>query len=400
VRRVSLAGSLRRGVETIGDIDLVCDSADGPGVVKQFTAFEGVRRVLASGPTKGSVTVGVGGGKEVQIDLRVVDHDSFGAALQYFTGSKAHNVRLREIAIKKGWRLNEYGLNDGDRRIAGKTEEEIYKKLGVPMVPPELREDRDEFETGAAQLAASLVTLDDIRGDLHMHTVASDGRNTVEEMAEAAKALGYEYIAICDHSKSATIANGLSIERMEKHIDAIRTANSRVKGITILAGCECDILPDGSLDYPDELLAKCDWVVASVHAAMGAAKGKKFTATARTVAAMENPHVRAIGHPTGRLINKRAPMDLDMAAVVEAAARTGTCLEVNASWQRLDLKDMHVRQALAAGVSIVIDTDAHSTEGLLPMRYGVITARRGGAKKTDVLNTMTLAALRKRLQTK
>jgi len=245
VARVEIAGSLRRGQETIGDIDILCVAADAPATIKAFTAFDGVNTVLAKGDTKGSVTVTLEDGKDVQIDLRAVEPDAIGAALQYFTGSKEHNVRLREMAIKKKWRLNEYGLWDGETRLAGKTEEQIYKKLGVPFVPPELREDRGEFDAAAPD---DLLTLDHIRGDLHMHTTASDGKNSIEEMAEAAKTLGYDYIAICDHSKSSTIANGLSIARMEKHIEAIRAADKKVKGITILVGCECDILPDGSLD--------------------------------------------------------------------------------------------------------------------------------------------------------
>ncbi len=392
VRQVEIAGSLRRGVETIGDIDIVCDADDGPAVVKRFTALEGVRCVLAAGGTKGSVTVEVEGGRELQVDLRVVETESFGAALQYFTGSKDHNVRLRERALAKKWRLNEYGLYDGERRIAGRGESDIYKKLGLPFIPPELREDRGEFDDAKP---AELVTQEDIRGELHVHTTASDGRSTIEEMARAAKTCGYSYIAVCDHSKSSTIANGLTIERMRKHIEAIRRASGKVKGVTVLVGCECDILRDGSLDYPDELLAECDLVAASIHAAMGSSRSGKLSPTQRTLAAMENPYVTMIGHPTGRLIHQRAPMELDMAAVVEAAARTGTILEVNAAWQRLDLKDSHIRMALSAGAKLAINTDAHDTDQLAFMRYGVLTARRGGARPGDIVNCLTLAALRK-----
>ncbi|MEK6676380.1 MAG: DNA polymerase/3'-5' exonuclease PolX [Planctomycetota bacterium] len=393
VKRVEIAGSLRRGCETIGDIDLLCEAANGETVVDGFTKLSAARRVLAAGATKGSITVQVEGDRELQIDLRVVEADAFGAALQYFTGSKEHNVRLREKAIARKWRLNEYGLYDGEKRVAGKKEDEIYKKLGLAWVPPELREDRGEFEAEGS--FDSLISLDDIRGDLHMHTVASDGRNSIEEMAVAAKARGYEYIAICDHSKSSVIANGLSIERMKKHIEDIRTADRNVKGITILAGCECDILPDGSMDFPDDILAECDWVVASIHSAMTAGPTGKHGATQRTLAAMNNPYVCAIGHPTGRLINRRAAMELDMSAVVEAAVETKTMLEINASWQRLDLKDNHVRQAIEAGVTLVIDTDAHHVDQLGQMPLGVTTARRGGARKDQVVNTGTLAALRR-----
>lgn len=417
VKQAELAGSLRRGVETIGDIDIVCDAADGEKVIKQFVAFDGVKRVLAAGATKGSVTIELDAGKELQIDLRVVESDSYGAALQYFTGSKEHNVRLRERAIAKKWRLNEYGLFDGEKSIAGKREADIYKKLGLPCLPPELREDRGEFDPPASPLSKGgprgvasplgkggprgvlpeLVTLDDIRGDLHVHSVASDGRCTIEEMAAAAKERGYEYIAICDHSKSSTIANGLSIERMVEHMAKIRAVARKTKGVAILVGCECDILANGSLDYPDEILAQCDWVVASIHSALGSTK---HSPTERTLAAIENPYVSMIGHPTGRLLNKRAPMDLDMAAVVGAAAKNGTMLEINASWQRLDLKDVHVRMALDRGVTLGINTDAHHTDQLAQMRFGVLTARRGGAAKEDIVNCLPLAALRKRIQYK
>ena len=398
VQRVEIAGSIRRGAETIGDVDLLCEAEDGKTVIGAFTSFDGVIRVLAEGKTKGSVTVSLEKDRELQIDLRVVDRDSFGAALQYFTGSKEHNVRLRESAVRKKWRLNEYGLFDGKESIAGKTEEEIYAKLGFSWVPPELREDRGELNADAT--LPELITLDDIRGDLHVHTTASDGRNSIAEMAHAAKACGYRFLAICDHSKSSVIAGGLSIERMEKHIRAIREVGKETRGLELLVGCECDILPNGSLDYPDDILAQCDWVVASIHSAMGKGGARKLNPTERTIAAMENHYVSAIGHPTGRLINRRAPMELDMAAVVQAAARTETFLEINASWQRLDLKDLHVRQALDAGVMLTINTDAHSVEGLAAMRYGIITARRGGAARADIVNGLTPAALKKRIAAK
>ncbi len=398
VRRAEIAGSLRRGSETIGDIDILCDARDPEAAIKAFIKFEGVKRMLAAGTTKGSVTIDLIDGRELQIDLRAIEEKSFGAAWQYFTGSKEHNVRLRERAVSNGWRLNEYGLHEGEKLLAGQREEDIYKKLGLPWIPPELREGRGEFDEAVA--AEELVSLDDLRGDLHMHTVASDGRCTIEEMAEAAKKLGYEYIAICDHSKSSTIANGLSIERMKEHIAAIRDVAKRTKGIAVLVGCECDILPDGSLDYPNDILEQCDWVVASIHSAMGPGESHKKSPTERTLSAMRNPFVSAIGHPTGRLINKRAPMDLDLSAVIEAANETATFLEVNASWQRLDLKDLHVRQAIAAGVTLVIDTDAHHSDQLAWMRFGVMTARRGGAKKKNVLNCLTPAALRKRIAQK
>jgi DNA polymerase (family 10) len=398
VEHVEIAGSLRRGQETIGDVDIVCTASDGEAVIKAFTSFEGVRRVLASGGTKGSVTVLLDDGRELQVDLRCVPAESFGAAWQYFTGSKEHNVRLRESAARRKWRLNEYGLHDGEKMIAGKDEAGIYRRLGLPLIPPEQRQDAGEFDADGH--GDELVTLEEIRGDLHMHTVASDGRCSIEEMARAAKARGYHYIAICDHSRSSTIANGLSIERMEEHIASIREADGRVRGIRILVGTECDILPDGSLDYPDDILAQCDWVVASIHSAMGKSESRKHTPTQRTIAAIENPYVCVIGHPTGRLLQRREPMDLDMSSVVAAAARTATMLEINANWQRLDLKDVHVRQAIEAGVMLSINTDAHHTDQLAFMRYGVLTARRGGATTRDIANCLTPAALARRVAKK
>jgi len=401
VKQVAIAGSMRRGAETVGDIDILCDAPDGEAVVSKFVAFDGVRRVLASGATKGSVTVVSEGRHEIQVDLRVVPKESFGAALQYFTGSKAHNVRLREMAVKRGWKLNEYGLFDGDKQLAGAKEEEIYRRFGLPCYPPELREDRGEFDITDGRAFENLVTVEDIRGDLHMHTTASDGVNTLDEMAEAAKARGYDYIAICDHSKSSTIANGLTIERMQQQIKDIQAARKRIKGIEIFVGCECDILPDGSMDYPDDLLAHCDWVMASIHSAQGkGGSADKLSPTERTLAAIENRWVSCIGHPTGRLINRRPAMDIDMAAVVAAAAKNHTMLEINASRQRLDLKDLHVRQALAAGVMLSINTDAHRADDFAKVRYGVLTARRGFALKKDIANCLTAAALRKRIAKK
>ncbi|MFQ5462762.1 MAG: DNA polymerase/3'-5' exonuclease PolX [Phycisphaerae bacterium] len=404
VERVAIAGSVRRGRETSGDGDLLCAiraGASGKETVERFVHLDPVTRVLASGTTKGAVVVPMANGRPLQVDLRVVEADSFGAAWQYFTGSKEHNVRLREWAVKRGWRLNEYGLFEGEQRIAGKKEAEVYARLGLQWIPPELREDRYEFGDGSSAVDFDdLVSVEDIRGDLHMHTVASDGKCTIDQMAEAAHARGYEYIAICDHSRSSTIANGLSIERMEQHLAEIRRANGRIDGIEILAGCECDILPDGSMDYPEELLAQTDWVVASIHAAMGPGGTGKLSPTERTLAAMENRYVSAIGHPTGRLINKRAPMEMDMHAVIAAAKRTATLLEINASWYRLDLKDTHVRQAIEGGVMLTVNTDAHHTDSFDFLRFGIMTARRGTACKSDIVNTMTLAGLRQAIARK
>lgn len=394
VRRAEYCGSLRRGAETIGDVDILCESDDGAAVVKAFTSLPQAKKVLASGTTKGSILVERRDGVEVQADCRVVPKASFGAALQYFTGSKEHNVRLREMAVKRKWKLNEWGLFDGDKPLAGEDEADIYKKLGLPCVPPEQREDRGEFEPNATE---ALITLDDIRGDLHMHTDASDGTCDARTMATAAQERGYEYIAVTDHSKSSAIANGLSIDRMWKQIERIRELNKSLKAITVLVGCECDILSDGKLDYPDQVLAACDFVVASVHSALRQDRKK---VTSRVLKAMENPFVTLLGHPTGRLINKREAMDLDMNAVIAKAVETGTALELNAAWQRLDLCDLHVRQARDAGVMLCIDTDSHSTAQLDQMRFGILTARRGWLRKQDVLNTRPLPDLRKWIQKK
>lgn len=388
VSRAEIAGSLRRGCETIGDLDLLCESDDGAAVVKAFTALPRVKRVLAAGDTKGSVLVERRDGIDIQVDCRVVPQASFGAALQYFTGNKEHNVRLRERAGKRGWKLNEWGLFEGDKQIAGKKEADIYKKLELPYLPPELRQDNGEFEL---RKVPQLIELSDIRGDLHTHTTASDGKDEAETMIRAACERNYEYMAITDHSKSSVIANGLSIDRMWRQIEKVRRLNETIDTVSVLVGCECDILSDGSLDYPENLLAACDFVVASVHSAMRQDRKK---VTGRILSAMDNPYVNVIGHPTTRLITRREPMDLDMEAVVEKAAETGVALECNASWQRLDLCDRHIRMALEAGVKISINTDAHAVAQFDQMRYGIATARRGGATPADVINTWHLPKLR------
>lgn len=390
VRRVEHAGSLRRGKETIGDLDLLCISDNPAETVQAFTKLDGAQRVLAAGEKKGSVLFERGGGARIQVDLRVVAEAEWGAAWLYFTGSKEHNVRLRERALKRDLTLNEYALREeqSERVVASRTEEDIYAALDLPWIPPALREDRGEFKQRALP---KLIERDDIRGELHMHTTASDGHASIEEMAEAAKARGYEYICITDHSVSSTIANGLSEDRLRSHIDQIRAANDAVGGIEILAGSEVDIRLDGTLDYPDSLLEQLDFVVASVHAGLG--KDKR-TNTRRTLNAIANPYVNCIAHPTGRMINSRAAMELELDAIVEAAAETGTALEVNANHHRLDLKDTHVRMALEAGVTLSINCDAHRPTGFEQMRFGILTAQRGWARAEDVLNTRSLGDVR------
>ncbi|MBL8879569.1 MAG: DNA polymerase/3'-5' exonuclease PolX [Phycisphaerales bacterium] len=388
VSRCELAGSLRRGAETIGDLDLLCSAVDGPAAVRAFTAFPGVLQVLAAGDTKGSVLIELGN-QRVQVDLRVVPADSFGAAWQYFTGSKQHNVGVRERAVKRGWTLNEYGLYEGERVIASKTEEDIYAAMGLPWYPPELREDRFEFDLSA--VPHDLISLDHIRGDLHMHTTASDGRNSIAEMVAAAKARGYEIVCITDHSQSSAIANGLKPDRLMQHIRDVREVARRITGITVWVGAEVDILAEGRLDYGDDVLEQLDFVVASVH--VGMSQDRELN-TRRTLAAIRNPFVNLIAHPSGRLINRREAMPLDVETIAKEAARTGTSLEINASTYRLDLKDQHARLARDLGAKICIDTDAHSTDQLDQMPFGVMTARRAGLLRGDVLNAQGPEAIR------
>jgi DNA polymerase (family X) len=383
VARVVPAGSVRRGRETIGDVDLLCEAPEqaGSAITAAFAAMPGVKRVLGQGPTKCSIQTEGG----VEVDLRVVPAESFGAAMQYFTGSKAHNVRLRELAVKKGWKLNEYGLFDGDRRIAGEDEEGIYRALGLAFVPPELREDRGEIEAAAEGKLPDLLELEDIRGDLHMHTTASDGRRSIEEMIAACRDRGYTYMAITEHSKSEVQANGLDENRLAEHVEAIHAAAKKHKDIVVLAGVEVDIFKDGRLDFEADVLAELDYVVASAHSAL--TEGRK-DATARLIRAIEAPHVHCIGHPSGRLINSRPGMDIDIEAIASAAAANGVALEINAHEWRLDLRDTHVRAAIAAGAKLIISTDAHDYDDLAMMRYGVATARRGWATAADVLNAL------------
>ncbi|UCC99996.1 MAG: DNA polymerase/3'-5' exonuclease PolX [Phycisphaerales bacterium] len=400
--RIQTAGSVRRRAETIGDVDILVggkggDSEEAGGrIIQAFTTADFVRDVLAAGPTKGSAIIQTQS-VPVHVDVRVVPERSFGAAAQYFTGSKDHNVRLREIAVKAKLKLNEYGLFKGEKMIAGPQEEEIYHKLGLDYVEPVLREDRGEIKAAKNRALPDLIQLGDVRGDLHMHTNASDGASDVAELARAAKDMGHEYICITDHSKSSAIANGLSAKKLAQQIEQIRAINEKLNGITILAGSEVDILANGALDFDDELLAELDFVIASIHSGMGSPREK---VTTRTLKAMDNPYVSCIAHPTGRLIGQREAMDIDMAAVIEHAARTHTALEVNANPWRLDLKDVHCKMAIEAGVGLFIGTDAHSPAGLGLMGFGVATAARGWAAKADVLNTLSAAKIISRLRHK
>src|SRR5437870_7294825 len=378
--RVAYAGSLRRMKEIVHDIDILAASKDPAKTIQAFLTMPVVESVLAQGGTKASIRVQ----DDMQVDLRVVDPQSWGAAMHYFTGSKAHNIRMRERALKQGLKLNEYGLFDAHgKSVAGLEEEEIFDKLGLPYIPPVLREDWGEMEAAAEGKLPGIVQLEDIRGDLHMHTSWSDGKYSAEEMVEAARKRGYKYIAITDHSKSLGVAGGLSDDDLIKHTEECRALDAKFSDIRVLAGTEVDIRQDGTLDYSDELLAKLDFVVASLHSGF---KQDRETLTGRVVRAMQNPYVRVIGHPTGRLLGDRDPYDLDLDEVMKEAARTRTCLEVNANFHRLDLNDVHCRKAREMGVHFIISTDSHNYDDMLNLPYGVATAQRGWIEKDRVLN--------------
>ncbi len=412
VKRIEYAGSLRRGKETIGDLDLLvaADADDVGGIMDAFVGLEPVVDVIAKGKTKSSVRTGEssgaagsskGGGISgggIQVDLRVVPIESYGAALMYFTGSKEHNVRLRERAISMGMKLNEWGLTkqDSDEVVASGSEEEVFEALGLAWVPPELREDRGEVALADKDDLPLLIELSDIKAELHTHTTASDGMWTIEQLALAAAERGFHTVAITDHSKGQVQANGLSDERLEKHIVAVRRVAEKLRGkITVLAGSEVDILTDGRLDYPDSLLKELDVVVASPHAALTQEPAK---CTARFLKAIENPYVTIMGHPTGRLVGRREGLSPDMGALFKAAAERGIAMEINANHWRLDLRDTHARAAIAAGVKLAINTDAHGPGDLDQLQFGVLTARRAGVTKSDVVNCMTKAGLAKWLK--
>ncbi|HET6948238.1 MAG TPA: DNA polymerase/3'-5' exonuclease PolX [bacterium] len=388
VKALAVAGSLRRMKESIGDIDVVATSSKPERVMEIFTTLPRVKQVLAKGPTRSSVILDSG----IQADVRVVEPASFGAALQYFTGSKDHNVKVRERAVRAGLKINEYGVFrvKDDTRLAGRTEEEVYQAIGLPWIPPEVREDQGEIELAERGKLPALVSLKDIRGDLQMHTRWSDGSDNVERMAQAAKALGYEYIAITDHSQSLKFVGGVPVAELRANAKACKKVSDKV-GIAVLIGTECDILPDGRLDYPDEVLAELDVVVCSVHSRFRMGRDEM---TARIIKAMEHPQVDIIGHPTGRLLGQRDAYEVDMERLAEAAKKTHTALEINASPQRLDLSDAHARLARERGVMLVISTDAHSRYELAQMEYGIGVARRAWVEPKDVLNTRSLKQLR------
>ena len=388
VSHISIAGSLRRKKEMVKDIDILVATEKPDIVVKDFLKLPMISRVLAQGQTKVSVMLNMG----IQMDLRLVKPQEFYSALQHFTGSKEHNTKLRSLALKMGYKLNEYGFfeKDGEGVFRPKSEEELYAKLGMPYIIPELREDRGEIEAALKDDLPEVVKLENIRGDLHVHSNFSDGVSSIEAMAKKAKSLGYEYIAITDHSKSLKIARGLDEGRLREQIEKIKEINARNEGIRILTGIEVDILTDGSLDFDDEILKELDVVIASVHSGF---KQDQKTLTSRIVNACHNPYVNIIAHPTGRLLGRRGPYDVDMDKVLEAAAKTGTVLEINSSPDRLDLNDVYVKRAMEMGIKIAINTDAHSTEALSDMIYGVWVARRGWLAAENIINTFSLEKL-------
>lgn len=389
--RVVVAGSYRRRRDTVGDLDILVAAHRNAAVGDRLSKYENVANVLAHGPTRTTVVLRSG----LQVDLRVVPEQSYGAALMYFTGSKAHNIALRALANERGWKLNEYGLFDGERRIAGATEEDVYGKLDLAFVPPELREDRGEVVLAKKKRLPKLVSLSDIRGDLHVHSEWSDGTVPIADMAAAARERGYAYMAITDHSQRVTIAHGLDPARLSRQIDEVDRLNDELEGFVVLKGVEVDILADGRLDLPDKILSRLDVVVAAVHYKFDLSRQSQ---TERIIRAMDNRNMSILAHPTGRLIGEREPYDVDMERVIAAARERGCHLEVNAEPERLDLTDVHAQAAKSMGVKVAISTDAHTTAALGYMRFGVDQARRGWLESGDVINTRPLGELKKLLK--
>jgi DNA polymerase (family 10) len=387
VREVVVAGSFRRMRETVGDLDILVTARASAPVTDRFTGYEEVGEVLSRGETRSTVVLRCG----LQVDLRVVAGESYGAALHYFTGSKAHNIAIRKLAQAKGLKVNEYGVFRGSRRVAGETEESVYRAVGLPYIPPELREDRGEIEAARAGHLPKLIELADLKGDLHAHSKASDGHDTIEEMAFAAKARGLGYLAITEHSRRLTVARGLDPARLRRQIDEIDALNAELDGITVLKGIEVDILEDGSLDLPDGILGRLDLVIAAVHSKFELPRAKQ---TERILKAMDNPLVSILAHPTGRLIDEREPYDVDMAKVIRKARTAGCHLELNAHPERLDLLDTYCQVAKAEGVLVCVNSDAHSAYDFDNLRFGVGQARRGWLESRDVLNTRGLDALK------
>ncbi len=388
VKTVDIAGSYRRKMETVGDLDILAICEKGSDAMDRFVNYEDIAEVVSQGNTRSTVILRTG----LQVDLRVIPQVSYGAALHYFTGSKAHNIAVRKMGVKKGLKINEYGVFKGSKRIAGRTEQEVYKTVGLPYIEPELRENRGEIEAARKKQQADLITLEDIQGDLHVHTSATEGHNSLEEMAKAAVKKGYKYIAITDHSKHLAMTKGLDEKRLAQQIKEIDQLNKKLKEIAVLKGIEVDILEDGSLDLSDEILKELDLVVGSVHHKFDLPQDKQ---TDRILRAISNPYFTILAHPTGRLINEREPYDINMEKIMRAAVDKGIILELNSQPERLDLTDIHCKMAKERGVMLAISTDAHSIGNLEFMRYGVYQARRGWLEAKDVVNTRSYNDLKK-----
>jgi DNA polymerase (family 10) len=387
VQKVTVAGSFRRMRETVGDLDILVAARAGSPVMERFTHYDEVKNVLSHGDTRSSVTLKSG----LQVDLRLVPPESYGAALHYFTGSKAHNIAVRKLGQARGLKINEYGVFRGERRIAGETEESVFGAVGLPWIPPELRENRGEIEAARAKRLPRLVELGDLKGDLHAHTKATDGHNTLGEMAAAAKAAGLTYLAITEHSRRLTVAHGLDPVRLSKQIDEIDCLNSELKGFTVLKGIEVDILEDGRLDLPDSVLSRLDLVMGAVHSAFDLPRRRQ---TERILRALDNRYFTLLSHPSTRLIGEREAIDIDMLRIVRAAKKRGCYLELDAQPDRLDLSDVHCQMARDEGVLVAVNSDAHSTFDFAHLRFGIGQARRGWLEAADVLNTRTLAKLK------
>ncbi len=391
LKEIEVAGSYRRKKDTVGDLDILVAAREPAQIIDHFVTFPDIKTVISKGQTRSTVILS----SDIQVDLRAVEEESYGSALHYFTGSKAHNIAIRSIALKAGLKINEYGVFKGEKRIAGRSEDEIFSAVGLPFIEPELRENRGEIEAAMEGRLPRLITLEDIKGDLHCHTKWSDGKHTVSEMAEAARSLGYSYIAITDHSRRLAMIKGLDEERLIEQAREIEEVRARFPDIHILHGIEVDILEDGSLDLSDEALSRLDIVVAAIHSKFKLSKEKQ---TERLLRAIDNPRVNIIAHPTGRLIGERDGYDLDMERVMEHAKARGCILELNAQPSRLDLNDVHLKLAKEMGIKVSIATDSHNTDNLLFMRFGINQARRGWLERQDVVNCLPVEGLKKLLK--